>query len=139
MLEDAISRVETEATTKRKTTEESGGAPVRPTDIGTTPMSALPSLASLTFPFRLAQQLQQLGDVGRNPPFLIAREQFRRRSPPPAHPRESCWPWSRRINGKTKPTAMTPSPTPKPTASTAAPRHSSVARTICLWLPASKP
>ena len=53
MLEDAISR----ATTKRKTTEESGGAPVRPTDIGTTPMTPLPPLRSWLkrAPYRLWQ------------------------------------------------------------------------------------
>jgi hypothetical protein len=57
MLEDAISRVETEATTKRETTEESGGAPVRPTDIGTTPMTPLPPLRSWLkrAPYRLWQ------------------------------------------------------------------------------------
>ena len=43
MLEDAISRVETEATRKRITTEASPGAPVHPSDIGPTPMMPLPS------------------------------------------------------------------------------------------------
>jgi hypothetical protein len=44
MLEDAISRVETEATSKRITTEASPGAPVHPSDIGPTPMMPLPSV-----------------------------------------------------------------------------------------------
>jgi hypothetical protein len=35
-------------------------------------------LASLTFPFRLAQQLQQLGDVGGNAPRLIFAGQLGR-------------------------------------------------------------
>jgi hypothetical protein len=42
MLEDAISRVETEATTKGITTEASPSAPVQPSDIGPTPMTSLP-------------------------------------------------------------------------------------------------
>jgi hypothetical protein len=40
MLEDAISRVEIEATTKRNTTE-APSAPVQPSDIAPTPMSPL--------------------------------------------------------------------------------------------------
>ncbi len=44
MLEDAISRVETEATSKQITTEASPGAPVHPSDIGPTPMMPLPSV-----------------------------------------------------------------------------------------------
>jgi hypothetical protein len=44
MLEDAISRVETEATRKRIATEASPGAPVHPSDIGPTPMMPLPSV-----------------------------------------------------------------------------------------------
>ncbi len=46
MLEDAIGRVETEATSKRITTEASPGAPVQPSDIGPTPMTPLPSVRS---------------------------------------------------------------------------------------------
>jgi hypothetical protein len=46
MLEDAISRVETEATTKRITTEASSSAPVQPNDIAPTPMAPLPSVGS---------------------------------------------------------------------------------------------
>ena len=46
MLEDAISRVETEATSKRITTEASPSAPVQPSDIGPTPMTPLPSVRS---------------------------------------------------------------------------------------------
>ncbi len=45
-LEDAISRVETEATTKQITTEASPGAPVQPSDIGPTPMTPLPPVRS---------------------------------------------------------------------------------------------
>src|ERR1700747_2829236 len=43
MLEDAISRVEIEATSKRITTEAS---PVQPSDIGPIPMTPLPPLRS---------------------------------------------------------------------------------------------
>ena len=46
MLEDAISRVEIEATTKRITTEGSPSAPVQPSDIGLTVMSPLRSVGS---------------------------------------------------------------------------------------------
>ena len=46
MLEDAIGRVEIEATTKRTTTEASPSAPVQPSDIGPTPMTPLPSVRS---------------------------------------------------------------------------------------------
>jgi hypothetical protein len=46
MLEDTISRVETEATTKRIITDASPSAPVHPSDIGPTPMTALPSVRS---------------------------------------------------------------------------------------------
>ena len=46
LLEDAISRVETEPTTKRITTEESAGAPVQPSNIGPTPMTPLPPVRS---------------------------------------------------------------------------------------------
>ena len=46
MLEDAISRVETEATTKQIVTEASGSTPVQPSDIAPTPMVALPSVGS---------------------------------------------------------------------------------------------
>jgi hypothetical protein len=46
MLEDAISRVETEATTKRIATEASASALVQPSDIAPTPMSPLPSVGS---------------------------------------------------------------------------------------------
>jgi hypothetical protein len=46
LLEDAISRVETEATTKRITTEASPSAPVQPSDIGPTPMTPLPPVGS---------------------------------------------------------------------------------------------
>jgi hypothetical protein len=46
LLEDAISRVETEATSKRITTEASPHAPVQPSDIGPTLMTALPSVGS---------------------------------------------------------------------------------------------
>jgi hypothetical protein len=42
MLEDAISRVETEATTKRIATEASPSAPVQQSDIGPTPLMPLP-------------------------------------------------------------------------------------------------
>jgi hypothetical protein len=45
-LEDAISRVETETTSKRITTEASPNAPVQPSDIGPTPMTPLPSVGS---------------------------------------------------------------------------------------------
>ncbi len=45
MLEDTISRVETEATTKRITTE-APSAPVEPSDIAPTPMTARPSVRS---------------------------------------------------------------------------------------------
>jgi hypothetical protein len=43
MLEDAISRVEIEATTKQIITEAFPSAPVQPSDIGRTPMTPLPS------------------------------------------------------------------------------------------------
>jgi hypothetical protein len=43
MLEDAIGRVETEATSKPMATEASPSAPVHPSDIGPTPMTPLPS------------------------------------------------------------------------------------------------
>jgi hypothetical protein len=46
MLEDAISRVETEATTKRITTEAPPSAPVQPSDIGPTPITPLPPTRS---------------------------------------------------------------------------------------------
>ena len=46
MLEDAIRRVEIEATTKRITTEASPSAPVQPSDIGPTRMTPLPSVRS---------------------------------------------------------------------------------------------
>ena len=46
MLEDAIRRVEIEATTKRIPTEASPSALVQPSDIGPTPMTALPSVRS---------------------------------------------------------------------------------------------
>jgi hypothetical protein len=46
LLEDAISRVETEATTKRITTEESANAPVQPNDIAPAPMTPLPPMRS---------------------------------------------------------------------------------------------
>jgi hypothetical protein len=46
MLEDAISRVETEATSKRTTTEAPPSAPVQPSDIGPIPMTPLPPLRS---------------------------------------------------------------------------------------------
>jgi hypothetical protein len=47
LLEDAISRVETEVTSKRiTTTEVSPNAPVQPSDIGPTPMTPLPSVRS---------------------------------------------------------------------------------------------
>jgi hypothetical protein len=46
MLEDAIGRVEIEATGKRTTTEASPSAPVQPSDIGPTPMTPLPSVRS---------------------------------------------------------------------------------------------
>jgi hypothetical protein len=46
MLEDAISRVETEATTKQIATEASASAPVQPSDIAPTPMAPLPSTGS---------------------------------------------------------------------------------------------
>ena len=55
MLEDAIGRVETEATTKRTTTEASPSAPVQPSDIGCIPMTPLPSLRS-----RLKRMLYRL-------------------------------------------------------------------------------
>jgi len=45
-LEDTISRVETEATTKRTATEASPSAPLQPSDIGPTPMTPLPSVRS---------------------------------------------------------------------------------------------
>ena len=45
-LEEAIIRVETEATTKRITTEASPSAPVQPSDIGPTPMTPLPPVRS---------------------------------------------------------------------------------------------
>jgi hypothetical protein len=43
MLEDAIGRVEIEATSKRTTTEASPSVPVQPSDIGCIPMTPLPS------------------------------------------------------------------------------------------------
>ena len=46
MLEDAISQVEIEATTKEITTEASPGAPVQPSNIASTPMSPVPSVRS---------------------------------------------------------------------------------------------
>ena len=46
MLEDAISPVEIEATTKRIPTEASPSAPVPPSDIGPTPMTPLSSVRS---------------------------------------------------------------------------------------------
>jgi hypothetical protein len=46
LLEDAISRVETEATSKRITTEASPHAPAQPSDIGPTLMTPLPSVGS---------------------------------------------------------------------------------------------
>jgi len=46
MLEDAISRVEIEATTKRITTETAPSAPVQPSDIGPTAMTPLPPIRS---------------------------------------------------------------------------------------------
>jgi len=46
MLEDAIGRVEIEATTKRTTTEASSSVPLQPSDIGSIPMTPLPSLRS---------------------------------------------------------------------------------------------
>jgi hypothetical protein len=46
LLEDAISRVETEATTKRITTEASSNAPVQPNDIAPAPMTPLPPMRS---------------------------------------------------------------------------------------------
>jgi hypothetical protein len=46
LLEDAISRVETEATTKRITTEESTSAPAQPSDIDPTPVTPLPPVRS---------------------------------------------------------------------------------------------
>jgi hypothetical protein len=46
MLEEAISRVETEATTKRATAEGSSSAPVQPSDIGPTLMTPLPQVRS---------------------------------------------------------------------------------------------
>ncbi|MFZ0149266.1 MAG: hypothetical protein WBG18_18775 [Xanthobacteraceae bacterium] len=46
MLENAISRVETEATTKQIATEASASAPVQPSDIAPTPMVPLPSVGS---------------------------------------------------------------------------------------------
>jgi hypothetical protein len=45
MLEDAISRVEIEATSKQ-ITEGPPNAPVQPSDIGPTPMTPLPSVRS---------------------------------------------------------------------------------------------
>jgi hypothetical protein len=42
MLEDAIGRVETEATTKRIVAEASASTPVQPSDVGPSPMTALP-------------------------------------------------------------------------------------------------
>jgi hypothetical protein len=44
MLEDAITRVEIEVTTKRIPTEASPSAPVQPSHIGPTPMMPLPSV-----------------------------------------------------------------------------------------------
>jgi hypothetical protein len=46
MLEDAISRVEIEATSKRIITEAPPSAPVQPSDIGPIPMTPLPPLSS---------------------------------------------------------------------------------------------
>ena len=46
MLENAISRVGTEATTKQIATEASASAPVQPSDIAPTPMAPLPSVGS---------------------------------------------------------------------------------------------
>ena len=46
MLEDAIGRVEIEATNKPITTEASPSAPLQPSDIGPTPMTPLPSVRS---------------------------------------------------------------------------------------------
>jgi hypothetical protein len=46
MLEDAISRVEIEAPSKRITTEASPSAPVQPSDIRPTPMTPLPPVRS---------------------------------------------------------------------------------------------
>jgi hypothetical protein len=44
MLEDAIRRVETEATTKQMVAEASASTPVQPSDIAPTPMVPLPSV-----------------------------------------------------------------------------------------------
>jgi hypothetical protein len=81
MLEDAISRVEIEATTKRITTETAPGAPVQPSDIGPTPMTPVPPVRSWLAcfavfgrtdffepPSSLAQELRQLRDIRRDPP-----------------------------------------------------------------------
>jgi hypothetical protein len=46
LLEDAISRVETEATGKRIASEASPSAPVQPSDIGPIPMTPFPSARS---------------------------------------------------------------------------------------------
>jgi hypothetical protein len=46
VLEDAIGRVETEATTKRIVAEASASTPVQPSDIGPPPMTQLPSRRS---------------------------------------------------------------------------------------------
>jgi hypothetical protein len=46
MLEDAIRRVETEATTKQMVAEASASTPVQPSDIAPTPMVPLPSVGS---------------------------------------------------------------------------------------------
>ena len=55
MLEDAIGRVETEATTKQIVAEASASAPVQPSDIAPTPMVPLPSVRS-----RLRRMLYRL-------------------------------------------------------------------------------
>jgi riboflavin biosynthesis pyrimidine reductase len=55
LLEDAISRFEAEATSKRITTEASHSAPVQPSDIGPTPMTPLSSVR-----FRLKRAFYRL-------------------------------------------------------------------------------
>ena len=72
MLEDAIRRVEIEATTKRISTEASPSALVQPSDIGPTPMTPLPSVRSW-----LKRVLYRLWPQGRS---------RRRVEPPSASP-----------------------------------------------------
>src|SRR5262252_3240445 len=62
------------------------------------------TLLSLAILITLPQQLRQLGDIGRDPPRLVLREQLGRRIAGRAHPRNRrtpvCWP---ALSNTTKP------------------------------------